>query len=323
MPSNNNAVINKTSRYTFQWRNYIVYFAFVGVFLFFAVTLYDNGFLTSTNLLNIIRQTAMISIMAVAMTLVISAGEIDLSVGSIAAFSSLTTALAVKFFGFVPSIFIGMGTGAILGFISGILVTRVMIPSFLVTLGMMGIAKGMAMWITDTKPVPIVNKTYINIFGYGSIGPIPILFIWTILALIIGHLVLRKTKFGRQVLATGGSELSARFSGVNTVRIKLMVLTISGTAAAIAGMLYAGRMQSGRYSFGEGDELSVIAAVILGGTSLFGGVGTVVGAVIGSIMIGMINNGLIIMGLDVSQQMIVKGIIIILAVALGKKKIAS
>ncbi|MCK9910351.1 ABC transporter permease, partial [Microbacteriaceae bacterium K1510] len=115
--------------------------------------------------------------------------------------------------------------------------------------------------------------------------------------------------YGRQTLATGGNENAAKFSGVNTAKIKLMVLMGSGMMAGLAGMLYAGRMQSGRFTFGEGDELSVIAAVILGGTSLFGGMGTVVGTVIGSLMIGTINNGLIIMGLDVSQQMVVKGLI--------------
>jgi ribose transport system permease protein len=136
---------------------------------------------------------------------------------------------------------------------------------------------------------------------------------------IIAHILLRKTSFGRQTLATGGNESAARFSGVNTLKIKLLVFLGSGLMAGLAGLLYAGRMHAGRFTFGEGDELSVIAAVILGGTSLFGGVGTVIGTVIGSLMIGTINNGLIIMGLDVSEQMMIKGAIIILAVAFGRK----
>ncbi|MCK9927608.1 ABC transporter permease, partial [Frankia sp. Mgl5] len=115
----------------------------------------------------------------------------------------------------------------------------------------------------------------------GDIGPIPVLLIWTLLIAVIGHILLRKTAYGRQTLATGGNENAAKFSGVNTAKIKLMVLMGSGMMAGLAGMLYAGRMQSGRFTFGEGDELSVIAAVILGGTSLFGGMGTVVGTVIG------------------------------------------
>jgi ribose transport system permease protein len=121
------------------------------------------------------------------------------------------------------------------------------------------------------------------------------------------------------VLATGGNVTAARFSGVNTRRIKFLVFLVSSTVAALAGMLYAGHLQSGRFEWGQGDELSVIAAVILGGTSLFGGAGTVVGSVFGALLIGLINNGLVLMGLDVSQQLIIRGLIIILAVALGRK----
>lgn len=306
----------------FNWRQYIVYIAFLIILVYFSVTLGDAGFLTTYNLLNIIRQTAIIAIMGVAITFVMSAAEIDLSIGSIAALSSLTTALALEAgWGLLGGVVIGLFTGFVIGLINGLLVTKVLIPSFLVTLGMMGVARGLAMWITNTAPVPITNDSYVNVFGAGNVGPIPILLLWMAVAVLIGHVILRKTPFGRRVLATGGNPNAARFSGVNVSRIKLMVLTASGTVAGLAGMLYAGRMHSGRYTFGEGDELSVIAAVILGGTSLFGGVGTVVGTVIGALMIGTINNGLIIMGLDVSQQMIVQGAIIILAVALGRKKI--
>jgi ribose transport system permease protein len=304
----------------FDWRKYMVYLAFIAVFLYFSVTLHDDGFLSTSNLLNIVRQTAIISIMAVAMTFVIGAAQIDLSVGSIAALSSLTGALAMEAgLGLPGGVLVGLGTGAFVGFVNGMLITRVAIPSFLVTLGMMIIIKGAAMWVTHTAPVPILNTTYTFFFGSGNIGPFPILLLWMLLIAFIGHVLLRKTAFGRRTLATGGNENAARFSGVNVQNIKLWVMIGSGTMAGLAGMLYAGRMNSGRFTFGEGDELSVIAAVILGGTSLFGGTATVIGTVIGALMIGMINNGLIIMGLDVSQQMVVKGLIIILAVAFGKK----
>jgi ribose transport system permease protein len=189
-----------------------------------------------------------------------------------------------------------------------------------VTLGMMGVARGLAMWITDTAPVPILNERYNAIFGSGSIGPIPSLLIWIVIVTIIGAVVLRKTTFGRQVLATGGNERAARFSGVDTQRIGFMVLVISGVVAALAGMLYAGRLQSGRFQWGDGDELSVIAAVVLGGTSLFGGSGSVVGSVLGALLIGVVNNGLILMGLETSQQIMIRGGIIVLAVALASRK---
>jgi ribose transport system permease protein len=306
----------------FDWRDYIVYLAFIGVIIYFSISLYDQGFVSTDNLLNIVRQTAMISIMGLAMTFVISTGEIDLSVGSIAALSSLTAALALQAgYGLIGGLVVGLATGILVGFLNGLLITKAAIPSFLVTLGTMGAVKGFAMWITATAPVPIVDQTFNFLFGSGDIGPIPILLVWTVIATIIAHILLRKTSFGRQTLATGGNESAARFSGVKTHKIKLLVFMGTGLMAGFAGLLYAGRMHAGRFTFGEGDELSVIAAVILGGTALAGGVGTVIGTVIGSLMIGTINNGLIIMGLDVSQQMIVRGVIIILAVALGRKAI--
>jgi ribose transport system permease protein len=303
----------------FDWRQYIVFIAFFAIFVFFAIVLYDSGFLSFNNLLNVVRQSAIIAVMAVAMTFVISAAEIDLSVGSVAGLASVTSALAVSEYGLFGGILAGLLTGAIVGGINGLLVAAVGIPSFLVTLGMLGIAVGSAMWITDSAPVPIVDNTFNNIFGSGQIGPVPSLLLWVIVLVVVGHVVLRKTTYGRQVLATGGNESAARFSGVNTRRIKFYVLLVSGTVAALAGMLYAGRLHSGRFQWGEGDELSVIAAVILGGTSLFGGYGTVIGSVLGALLVGLINNGLTLMGLEFSQQQIVRGAIIILAVALARK----
>ena len=303
----------------FDWRRYVVYFGFILLFIFFAVTLRESGFTSVNNLLNIVRQTAIIAVMAVAVTFVISAGEIDLSVGSLAGLASVTTALALNQWGLLPGIAVGLLTGALVGGINGFLVTGIGIPSFLVTLGMLGIANGTAQWITNTAPVPIANDTYNNFFGSGSLGPLPSLLLWLVVVAIGGHVVLRKTPYGRQVLATGGNAAAARFSGVNTRRIKFLVMTFSGVFAALGGMLYAGRLHSGRFTVGQGDELSVIAAVILGGTSLFGGAGTVVGTVLGALMIGLINNGLILMGLEFSQQVIIRGVIIILAVALARR----
>ena len=303
----------------FDWRQYVIYVGFILVFGFFAVTLADEGFLTQRNLENIIRQTATITVMAVAMTFVIGAAQIDLSVGSVVGLASVTTAMAIANFGIVPGIAAGLLTGLLVGAANGALVAYLAIPSFLVTLGMLGIAHGSAMWITDTAPQPIRDDTFNNLFGSGDIGPIPSLVFWTIVAVVIGHIVLKKTGYGRRVLATGGNPVAARFSGVDTKKITFTVLTVMGVVAAFAGMLLAGRLHSGRYTFGEGFELSVIAAVILGGTSLFGGRATVIGSVLGSLMIGLINNGLTLMGMESSQQQIVRGAIIILAVALARR----
>jgi ribose transport system permease protein len=305
----------------FDWRAYIIYIGFVALFAIFAITLHDEGFLNSNNLLNIVRQTATISVMAVAMTYVIGAAQIDLSVGAVAGLSSVTTAMAIAEWGIGAGVLVGLLTGLFVGSINGALVAGLAIPSFLVTLGMLGIARGSAQWITDTAPQPILDQNYNNVFGSGDLfGEIPSLVIWTVAVVVVGHIVLRKTSYGRRVLATGGNAVAARFSGVNTRLITFLVLAGMGLFAGLAGMLYAGRLQSGRFQWGEGDELSVIAAVILGGTSLFGGRATVIGSVFGALMIGLINNGLILMGLDFSQQQIIRGAIIVLAVALARRK---
>jgi ribose transport system permease protein len=301
-----------------NWRQYVIFAGFIVVFLVFAVTLEDRGFLGTNNLLNIVRQTATISVMAVGMTYVLATGQIDLSIGSIAGLASVTTAMGIAAFGLPAGILIGLATGLVVGMINGILTTKVGIPSFLVTLAMLGIARGTAMWITDTAAQPIRNSTYVFIFGSGDIGPLPVLLLWVLAVGLLGHVGLKRTAFGRQVLATGGNETAARFSGVAVRSIQFRVLTLSGLAGALGGMLYAGRLHSGRFQLGEGDELSVIAAVVLGGTSLFGGMGTVIGSIMGALMIGLINNGLILMGLDFSQQLIARGVIIVLAVAASR-----
>jgi ribose transport system permease protein len=303
-----------------DWRRYVIYIGFVVVFIFFAVLLRDQGFLSPQNLLNIFRQTATITVIAVGMTYVISCAEIDLSVGSVAGLSSVCTAMALAQWGLVPGILAGLAVGLVVGSINGALVSLLGIPSFLVTLGMLGIAVGVAQWITASAPQPILDDTFNMLFGSGDFGPVPGLVVWSAIFVAIGAVVLNRTRFGRQVLATGGNRNAAEFTGINTKRIKFQVLLISGMVASVAGMLYAGRLQSGRFQWGAGDELSAIAAVILGGTSLFGGFGSIIGTLFGALLIGLINNGLILAGLDSSQQQVVRGAIIILAVALARKK---
>jgi ribose transport system permease protein len=303
-----------------DWRRYIIYIGFVVVFVAFAATLGNQGFLSSNNLLNIFRQAATISVIAVGMTFVISCAEIDLSVGSVAGLASVCTAMVIPHWGIGGGILAGLAVGVVVGSINGALVSMLNIPSFLVTLGMMGMAAGVAQWITNSAPQPILDDTFNLVFGSGNFGPIPGLIVWMAVFVAVGAVVLAKTRFGRQVLATGGNRTAAEFSGIRTRRIKFEVLLLASVVASVAGMLYAGRLQSGRFQWGAGDELSAIAAVILGGTSLFGGSGTVIGTLFGSLMISLINNGLILAGLETSQQQVVRGAIIILAVALGRRK---
>jgi len=303
-----------------QLQNYVVYIFFAVVLTFFAITIGDKGFLSVTNLFNIARTTAMVTVIAVAMTFVISAGELDLSVGSTAALSALTCALVMQAgFPWPLAVLAGLASGLIVGSMNGFFVTVIGIPSFLVTLGMMQFIRGLDMRVTYTNPIAVTNKTYNTIFGSGSLFGIPSLVIWSVAVAALGFVVLKYTGFGREILATGGNRMAAEYSGVKTHRIKFIAFLLSGAAAALAGLLYTGMMQTARFNFGEGAELMAIAAVILGGTSLFGGRGTIIGTFAGSLLIGTINNGLIIMGLDVSEQMMVAGGIIILAVAFGKK----
>ena len=201
------------------------------------------------------------------------------------------------------------------------LTTRIGIPSFLTTLAMMGIAKGVAMWVSDTAAIPILYQSYSYFFGGGNIGPCAhAAFLDTCLRRGWPYRASPHRASGARFLRPEATRPRRIIAGVKTPTIKFQVLMISSIAAAVAGMLYAGRLQSGRFQLGEGDELSVIAAAVLGGTSLFGGRGTVVGSIVGALMIGLINNGLILMGLEFSQQLIARGAIIILAVAASQAR---
>lgn len=306
--------------FTFDWRRDIIYVGFVAVVVVFSILLRDQGFLSTTSLMNILRQTAIVTVIAVGMTYVIAAAEIDLSVGSVAGLASVLTAMTLSHFGLVPGILAGLLVGAVIGAVNGALVAFAKIPSFLVTLAMMGITFGIAQWITASAPQPILNMTYNNVFGGSSIGPIPVLIIWMLLVVVVGSVVLKKMRFGRQVLATGANKVAAEYSGINTRWIRFRVMLICSVGAALAGMLYAGRLQSGRFQWGQGDEMNAIAAVILGGTALSGGRGSVIGTFFGALLMATINYGLILAGLDTSQQQIIRGLIIVLAVALARQK---
>ena len=301
----------------FDYKKYIVYISFITVLVVFSIILRDRGFLSYGNIMNILRQTAMISVAAVGMTFAISAGLIDLSTGSVVAMSALTTALMLRVTGWIPAAICGLLVGFVSGFLNGIVVAKVRIPAFLVTLGTSSVFAGIARTMTNLEAVPIINANFNFIFGSGDIGPISTLFLWTIVIMILGHILYRKTSFGRAVLAVGGNESTARYSGIKVDQIKLWAMTLCGVAAAFAGILYAGRLNGARYTLGENDNMSVIAAVVIGGTSFSGGKGTIVGTIIGSIVIGMLNNGLLLMGLTVSEQMMARGLIIILAVSLS------
>ena len=298
-----------------QRPTYLIFAFVTGFFVIFA-----PNFATVSTAEAILRITALVSIIAVGMTFVIICAEIDLSVGSVASWSSMVVAMLLE--QNVPTflaLFLVLAMGALIGFINGVLVTKVRIPSFLVTLGMLSVFSGLALTVTNTEPVPIVDDTFTNLFWNGSYFGLPVPIWWTLLLAAIGFYLLQMTVFGRQVYAVGGNLVAARFSGIKSDRIKITAFVFSGMTAALAGLLLAARSTAGNPSLGTGLELDVIAAVIIGGTSLFGGVGDILGSVIGAIFIGILGFGLLVMGLSTSIQEVIKGAIIILAVALNRR----
>ncbi|MEV8630947.1 ABC transporter permease [Streptosporangium sp. NPDC051023] len=298
-------------------RRYVVYLGFALIMVVFSIVLRDDGFLTGSNLVNIVQQTAPITVMAVGMVLVLTAGEIDLSIGSVVALSALVAGVVLRSYdNMLLAVAAALAVGAAVGLFNGLFVTRVRVPSFLVTLATLGLVAGLARTITNLQSVPITHEYFNGLFGSGALAGVSTLVIWSVIVVAVGHYVYRHTRFGAHVLAVGDNARAARVSGIRVQRIKVAVLVISGMCAALAGLLYAGRLHGARYSLGDADLLTVIAAVIVGGTRLFGGAGTVIGALVGSLIMGVLNNGLILAGLSVSQQMIARGAIILVAIAL-------
>ncbi len=301
-------------------RDNAIYFILVGIFIVFAIFLRDKGFLSGVNIMNIFRQTAIISILAIGFTFLIASGEFDLSIGSTVAMCALIAALLLQKVGIFAAVGASLALGGVIGFINGALVVKVKMPSFLATLATSGVIYGIARWITKLQAVPVTNARFKYIFGGGNIGPISTLFIWTIILIVIGHLIMAKTSFGRKVIAAGGNKVAAVFSGINVSNVKWMLFIMMGVLAALAGLLYSGRLAAARYTYGEADVFNVVAAVVIGGNSINGGKGTIIGALIGSVILGMINNGLILFGSSVDQQVIFRGVIILIAVALSPKE---
>ncbi|WP_144223425.1 ABC transporter permease [Mesorhizobium amorphae] len=320
MSSANTSAAGQGLASRFNLQQYVVYLGFLAIFLFFAVVLKDSGFLTVRNLSNIVLQTAPATIMAIGLVFVMSAGEIDLSIGSTVAVAALAAAVTLGQYGLVAGVLAGLGAGLLVGLLNGALVAYVKLPSFLVTLATLGLFAGVSRSMTDLRSIPVTDSVFTGFFGSGVFLGIPSLIWWTAIAVAIGHIIYRETRFGAHVLATGDNARAASVSGISVPRIRLAVMAISGSLAGLAGLLYAGRLQAAKYTLGETDLMTVIAAVIVGGTLLNGGRGSIIGALVGSLMMGMLNNGLILMGLSVSDQMIVRGLIILAAVAVSLRE---
>jgi ribose transport system permease protein len=288
----------------------------------FAVLLRDTAFLSIGNFLNILKGKTPLIMMAIATVFVISAGEIDLSVASVPPVAGILAATLIsQDYPIWVALMAALFAGLLIGLANGVITVLIGIPSFIVTLGMIGVLQGIARLISGEQAVPILDQRYTALFGQGSLGSVPALLIWTVVVGVIGAIILRATPFGKAVLATGGNEVAARYSGIATGRIKITVLVLSGLAGALAGLLYTGQFGSGRYDLGGNDLLQVLAAVIIGGTSLSGGRGSVEGAIAGALLVGLVSNGVILLGFSTPQQQIFSGLIIVFSVALSGRKI--
>jgi len=274
-----------------------------------------NTFPTVKNIFNVLRQSAPNLMLACGMTMVIILGGIDLSVGSIIAMSGCFAAGAVVWGGMpeIVGLILGVLSGTLFGMFNGFMIAKTTIPPFIVTLASMNIAKGIAYVFSQGKPIRCMTEPW-KFLGAGYVAGIPTPVITMFLVFVVCVLFLNRTRIGRHVYAVGGNATAAKFSGIDTFKVKFAVFTISGTLAGLAGITIASRLYSGTCTSGDAAEMDAIAAVVIGGTSMSGGSGKLGGTLIGALIIGILNNGLNLMGVNSDWQYIIKGIVILGAV---------
>lgn len=296
---------------------------FIGlILLIIVVSILNPSFLDLSNLLNLLRQISINGLIAFGMTFIILTGGIDLSVGSILALSSAFIALMITS-GVDPiiALIIGVLIGFVLGAVNGLLVTKGNMAPFIATLATMTIFRGLTLVITDGNPITNLGDSYLfQLFGKGYFIGIPVPAVTMIIVFVILLIILQKTTFGRHTYAIGGNEVAAKISGIKVNKIKILIYRISGLMSALAGGILTSRLNSAQPTAGTSYELDAIAAVVLGGTSLTGGKGRIVGTLIGVLIIGVLNNGLNLLGVSSFYQQVVKGVVILIAVLIDRKK---
>jgi ribose transport system permease protein len=301
------------------------YQSIIGLIIFSVIiALMNDRFMTLSNVMNILRQTSINSIIAAGMTFVILTGGIDLSVGSTLAISG---AMAASLIGSgmnpVLAVIVALAIGAGVGMLNGFVISKGKLQPFIVTLATMTVFRGATLVFTDGKPISTGYEAGAELYsqiGNGYIGAVPIPIIIMILVFAIGYYVLTGTTIGRYVYALGGNEEATKLSGVNTDRIKIFVYGMSGFFAALAGIIITARLSSAQPTAGQGYELDAIAAVVLGGTSLAGGLGSIMGTVVGALIIGILNNALNLMNVSSYYQLLAKGVVILIAVLIDRKE---
>lgn len=307
-------------------RSYALMIIFLVLCAFFAIG--SPTFLSMSNIINVFRQISINGILAIGMTMVIIIGGIDLSIGPLVAITGVVSAMILEYNEhlFIPAIICGILAAAVMSMWTALLVAKMKIAPFIASLSTMSIAKGVALVLADGVPHTIKNASYVKLGnGYlwdpnltGGVGlPIPVLVI--ILAAVVIGVILYKTKFGRYIYAVGGNESASLASGINTVKVKFCTYVLNGLLCGIAGVVLAGRITSGQPTAAAGYELDAITAAIIGGTSMTGGIGKIGGTIIGALIIGVLNNGLVLMGVSSYYQQIIKGLIIAAAVLLDMK----
>lgn len=289
------------------------------ILLCLIITFVTPSFLTVANITNVFTQVSVNAIIAVGMTFVILTGGIDLSVGSTLAISGAISASVIKSTGNIFLAIIAASiVGILVGFVNGFLISKGKLQAFIATLATMTIFRGLTLVFTNGTPISKLPESFLSI-GNAKLGFIPIPVLITIVVAVISIYVLSQTRFGRYLYALGGNEESAKLSGINTDRIKMLTYVVSGFVSAIAGVIITSRIGSASPNAGTGFELDAIAAVVIGGTSLSGGEGKISGTIIGALIIGILNNGLNLMNVSPFYQSIVKGLVILIAVLLDKK----
>lgn len=282
------------------------------------LALLSDRFLTVNNLLNILRQASINGIVSVGMTIVILTGGIDLSVGSILALSAVIGAdLMTRGVPVFWSVLTALAVGAGLGVINGLVITRGKIPPFIATLGMLTVARGLTLMYTQGQPVTGLPDGF-RFIGAGSIGPIPMPIIVAGMAFLIGYILLTRTRFGEHVYLIGDNPTAARLAGVPADRVTTIVYAISGLCSALAGLVLIARLDSAQPVIGQGYEFNAIAAVVVGGTSFTGGEGTLIGTLVGALLMETLNNGLNLLNVSALWEQVFKGGVIALAVLFYK-----
>lgn len=313
----------KQSKKTFnigKISQYGIYVAFIVMCILFAMI--NPVFLSLGNIMNIVRQISFNAILAMGMTMVIITGGIDLSVGSVLAIAAVVSASFIKAAALIlpmpVALLIGLLIGAVCGMFNGLFVTKGKLPPFIVTMVMMTIARGAAQLFTKGRPVSglVPEFTYL---GAGFLLGIPVPIYILLVVVIISHFILNNTRLGRYIYAVGGNEMAAEASGIKVHRIKMFAYIYSGILAALVGMILTARLNSASPVVGNGYELDAIAASVIGGTSMEGGRGKVIGVLVGALIIGTISNGLDILNVSSYWQQIVKGLIILVAVLIDRK----